>query len=119
MASLRSLFGILLLCSNFFISCHANFQHPGALFIFGDSVFDSGNNNYINTTTATQSHFLPYGETFFKYPTGRFSDGRLIPDFIGKIIHLFVLLFGLHKDIHLLSTGALYYLSLVNPLFFG
>lgn len=51
------------------------------LFIFGDSLFDAGNNNYINTPF--QSNFWPYGETFFNFPTGRFSDGRLIPDFIG------------------------------------
>ncbi|XP_022152560.1 GDSL esterase/lipase 1-like [Momordica charantia] len=55
-----------------------------AFFIFGDSLFDVGNNNYINTTTSFQANFLPYGETFFKFPTGRFSDGRLIPDFIAK-----------------------------------
>ena len=56
-----------------------------ALFIFGDSLFDAGNNDYINTTTDTQANFGPYGETFFKYPSGRFSNGRLIPDFIGKM----------------------------------
>ncbi|EXC01347.1 GDSL esterase/lipase 1 [Morus notabilis] len=53
-----------------------------ALFVFGDSRFDPGNNNYINTATEYQANFWPYGETFFGFPTGRFSDGRLIPDFI-------------------------------------
>ena len=57
-----------------------------ALFIFGDSLVDVGNNNYINTTTDYQGNVWPFGESFFKYPTGRASDGRLIPDFIGKII---------------------------------
>lgn len=60
-----------------------------ALFVFGDSVFDPGNNNYINTTTNFQENYLPYGESFFKYPTGRNSDGRLIPDFIGIFISVF------------------------------
>ncbi|KAK4774095.1 hypothetical protein SAY87_029114 [Trapa incisa] len=55
-----------------------------ALFIFGDSFFDVGNNNYIDTTTLDQANFWPYGETFFHYPTGRFSDGRLVPDFIAE-----------------------------------
>lgn len=54
-----------------------------AFFIFGDSLVDAGNNSYINTTTNFQANFVPYGETFFKYPTGRFSDGRIIPDFTG------------------------------------
>ena len=59
-------------------------QHV-ALFIFGDSIFDAGNNDYINTTTDNLANYGPYGETFFNYPTGRFSNGRLIPDFIGKM----------------------------------
>ena len=60
-----------------------------ALFVFSDSIFDPGNNNYINTTTNFQENYLPYGESFFKYPTGRNSDGRLIPDFIGIFICVF------------------------------
>jgi hypothetical protein len=68
--------------------CQATSEHPKkhvvAFFIFGDSFLDAGNNNYINTTTLDQANFWPYGETFFKFPTGRFSDGRLAPDFIGE-----------------------------------
>ena len=61
-----------------------------ALFIFGDSFFDFDNNNYINTTTLDQANFWLYGETYFKFPTGRFSDGRLISDFISQIWKPFV-----------------------------
>lgn len=54
--------------------------------MFGDSLYDPGNNNYISTTnTDFQANFWPYGESFFSQPTGRFCDGRLIPDFICKI----------------------------------
>jgi hypothetical protein len=70
-----------------------------ALFIFGDSFVDAGNNNYINATTDFQANYEPYGETFFKYPTGRFSNGRLISDFIGKMSICFTLFFFSFFDI--------------------
>ncbi|XP_062014316.1 GDSL esterase/lipase 2-like [Rosa rugosa] len=73
------------------ISCHDNsrlHKKHAALFVFGDSQFDVGNNNYLNTSTELQANFWPYGETFFKQPTGRFSDGRLIPDFIAQYAKL-------------------------------
>ncbi|XP_062088467.1 GDSL esterase/lipase 1-like [Humulus lupulus] len=57
-----------------------------SLFIFGDSLFDPGNNNYIKTLCL--ANFYPYGETFFKYPSGRFCDGRLISDFIAEYAKL-------------------------------
>ncbi|CAK7356458.1 unnamed protein product [Dovyalis caffra] len=63
-------------------------KHVVAFFIFGDSFLDAGNNNYINTTTLDKANFWPYGETYFKFPTGRFSDGRLVPDFIAKYANL-------------------------------
>ncbi|XAR49848.1 hypothetical protein NMG60_11004006 [Bertholletia excelsa] len=63
-------------------------KHHAALFIFGDSLFDAGNNNYINTTTSYQANYPPYGETFFRYPTGRHCDGRVIPDFIAEYAKL-------------------------------
>ncbi|XP_058200767.1 GDSL esterase/lipase 1-like [Rhododendron vialii] len=66
----------------------SNSKKHVALFVFGDSLFDVGNNNYINTTTTMQSNFWPYGETFFNHPTGRASDGRLIPDFIAEYAKL-------------------------------
>ncbi|KAK6282283.1 PREDICTED: GDSL esterase/lipase 5 [Theobroma cacao] len=86
MARLRAHLCSLLAYATFLslISCHSLPENHVALIIFGDSLFDPGNNNYINTTFAYQANFWPYGETFFRYPTGRFSDGRLIPDFIAE-----------------------------------
>ncbi|KAI9102881.1 hypothetical protein K1719_023320 [Acacia pycnantha] len=59
-------------------------QEHVALFIFGDSIFDVGNKNYVNITPDFQANFWPYGNTTFKYPSGRPSNGRLIPDFIAE-----------------------------------
>ncbi|KAJ0528309.1 putative GDSL lipase/esterase, SGNH hydrolase superfamily, GDSL esterase/lipase GLIP1-5/GLL25 [Helianthus annuus] len=59
-----------------------------ALFVFGDSFFDPGNNNYINTITDFQANHWPYGQSYFSNPSGRFSDGRLIPDFIAEYAKL-------------------------------
>lgn len=57
-------------------------------FIFGDSFLDAGNNNYINTTALDRANFWPYGISFFHIPTGRFSDGRLISDFLAEHANL-------------------------------
>ncbi|KAL5583400.1 hypothetical protein UlMin_015842 [Ulmus minor] len=69
--------------------CHGHVSLPGknvAIYVSGDSLFDAGNNNYINTTG--QANYFPYGESFFKNPTGRFSDGRIVPDFIAEYVKL-------------------------------
>ncbi|KAI3458717.1 hypothetical protein Pfo_015380 [Paulownia fortunei] len=56
-----------------------------AFFVFGDSLVDSGNNNYLATTARADSP--PYG---IDYPThratGRFSNGLNIPDIISESI---------------------------------
>lgn len=67
---------------------HSLLENPAALFIFGDSLFDSGNNNYIRTSRGFQANYRPYGETFFPSPTGRATDGRTIPDFISEYAKL-------------------------------
>ena len=56
-----------------------------ALFVFGDSTVDAGNNNYL--ATALKSNFPPYGQDFPGHlPTGRFTNGKLATDFIGKSV---------------------------------
>ena len=53
-----------------------------ALLVFGDSIVDSGNNNYI--PTLAKANFPPYGRDFIDHkPTGHFSNGKLSTDFIG------------------------------------
>lgn len=54
-----------------------------AYFAFGDSLADVGTNNFLPQATA-RADFQPYGKTFFKKPTGRFTNGRNVVDFIGK-----------------------------------
>ncbi|KDP23988.1 hypothetical protein JCGZ_25376 [Jatropha curcas] len=54
-----------------------------AVFVFGDSIVDTGNNNYIKTTA--KCNFPPYGRDFMGgKPTGRFSNGRVPSDFIAE-----------------------------------
>ncbi|XP_054780028.1 GDSL esterase/lipase 5 isoform X2 [Prosopis cineraria] len=87
----RVVFFVLFFLPGLFASgSHGSKQshHRTAFFIFGDSLLDAGNNNYINTTTLDQANFWPYGETYFNFPTGRFSDGRLISDFIAEYANL-------------------------------
>ncbi|KAK4428774.1 GDSL esterase/lipase 5 [Sesamum alatum] len=60
-----------------------------AFFIFGDSSVDPGNNNYIDTIPENRANHKPYGRNgFFKDPTGRFSDGRIIVDFLAEYAKL-------------------------------
>lgn len=58
-----------------------------AIFVFGDSTSDPGNNNYIRTPF--KSDFAPYGRDLPDHvATGRFSNGRLSTDFIGTYVTL-------------------------------
>ena len=57
-----------------------------ALFLFGDSLCDTGNGPFVNHPRATS---LPFGMTFPGYPIGRFSDGRdIVPDFLGNYTYV-------------------------------
>ncbi|KAG4982024.1 hypothetical protein JHK82_026896 [Glycine max] len=54
-------------------------------FVFGDSLVDSGNNNYLPTTARADSP--PYGIDYpTRRPTGRFSNGYNLPDLISQHI---------------------------------
>ncbi|KAF5477985.1 hypothetical protein F2P56_004585 [Juglans regia] len=56
-------------------------------FVFGDSLVDAGNNDYLFTLSKANSP--PYGIDFKPSggrPTGRFTNGRTIPDIIGQTL---------------------------------
>lgn len=55
------------------------------LFQFGASLFDTGNAVIAFPRQAFQPTRPPYGFTFPGYPAHRFSDGKLIIDYLGKI----------------------------------
>jgi phospholipase/lecithinase/hemolysin len=54
------------------------------VFSFGDSLTDTGNALHLSATAGGPASRPPYGETFFRRPTGRASDGRLVIDFLGE-----------------------------------
>lgn len=56
-----------------------------AFFVFGDSLVDNGNNNYLLTSARADSP--PYGVDYPTHrPTGRFSNGFNIPDLISQAL---------------------------------
>ncbi|PWA81946.1 SGNH hydrolase-type esterase domain-containing protein [Artemisia annua] len=77
-----------------FISCAP--QVP-CYFIFGDSLYDNGNNN--NLVTEARANYPPYGIDFPDGPTGRFSNGRNIADVIAQLL-------GFEKSIPPYATAS-------------
>ena len=67
-----------------FVKCDSikgpNFAAP-AVYVLGDSLVDSGNNNAL--PTLAKANFLPYGSNFATGPTGRFTNGKTVVDFVG------------------------------------
>ncbi|XP_049376891.1 GDSL esterase/lipase At5g41890 [Solanum stenotomum] len=58
-----------------------------ATFVFGDSLVDSGNNNFLFTLSKADSP--PYGIDFkpsHGHPTGRFTNGLTISDIVGEAL---------------------------------
>ncbi|KAJ4842212.1 hypothetical protein Tsubulata_005862 [Turnera subulata] len=75
--------GVLVLAIGMLVS-HAE-AAPRAFFVFGDSLVDNGNNNYLATTARADAP--PYGIDYPTHrPTGRFSNGFNIPDFISQAL---------------------------------
>ncbi|KAJ7943285.1 GDSL esterase/lipase [Quillaja saponaria] len=57
-----------------------------ALYVFGDSLVDSGNNNYL--PTKARANFPPFGIDFGGNATGRFTNGKTVVDFIAEYLDL-------------------------------
>ncbi|XP_010273775.1 PREDICTED: GDSL esterase/lipase At2g30220-like [Nelumbo nucifera] len=73
---------IFIFCA--FCNASTQFKFP-ALLAFGDSTVDTGNNNFIKTLV--KSNHYPYGREFpDQVSTGRFSDGRLVPDLLDSAL---------------------------------
>lgn len=79
---------IVLRCFVVFALCRTSTttDEKPAIFIFGDSLLDVGNNNHI--VTLARANFQPYGIDFGG-PTGRFTNGRTTADVLGKIFYIF------------------------------
>jgi hypothetical protein len=65
-------------------------QMVPAVFVFGDSLVDVGNNNYLKVSLA-KADFPHNGIDFpTKKPTGRFTNGKNAADFLGTLIQTFI-----------------------------
>ncbi|RZC71707.1 hypothetical protein C5167_034868 [Papaver somniferum] len=68
-------------------SVHAKNKLVPAVYVFGDSLVDSGNNNYLKTSAKV--NYTPYGVDFPNgVATGRFTDGYTVVDFLAKWLGL-------------------------------
>lgn len=85
---LMSCFSFFIVLSSLFIFSEAaegDGQLAPALFMFGDSLVDVGNNNHLKLSLAKAD--FPHNGVDFpgKKPTGRFSNGKNAADFLGNI----------------------------------
>ena len=59
---------------------------PPAMFVLGDSTLDVGNNNYLAGPDVPRANKPYYGIDFpGSVPTGRFSNGYNIADYLGTV----------------------------------
>lgn len=71
------------------------------IFNFGDSNTDTG-----GFYAAFPSERGPFGMTFFKKPTGRATDGRVIVDFLGKFSN-FVSIMWCNRQLYMYNEVSL------------
>ncbi|XP_078170104.1 GDSL esterase/lipase At1g71250-like [Carex rostrata] len=57
-----------------------------AIFAFGDSLIDNGNNNGLNSLA--KSNYYPYGIDFYQGATGRFCNGKTVVDALCDLLEL-------------------------------
>ena len=87
MASLNLTAFLFFLCVFVFGSSVLCESVPG-LYVFGDSLVDVGNNNYLSLSLAKAD--FPHNGVDFPTgkATGRFSNGKNAADFLGMLLYL-------------------------------
>ncbi|POO00261.1 Lipase [Trema orientale] len=65
---------------------HDSYKTKG-MFVFGSSLVDNGNNNFIKNSLA-KANYLPYGLDFPLGPSGRFTNGKNVIDLLGEKLQL-------------------------------
>ncbi|GLT59461.1 hypothetical protein SLA2020_322760 [Shorea laevis] len=111
MAGINYFLCVTILCTTLLSSsgsCYAQSkeeQKNKLLFVFGDSLFDPGNNQYLNSSRRSPATSWPYGMGMNNHSTGRLSDGLIVPDFIALFAKLHVLPPVLQPDVNF-SDGA-------------
>lgn len=85
--------GGLVVATVVFILCSSVLSAKGmkpvatALYVFGDSTVDAGNNNFL--ATAAKADFAPYGvDLKGQLALGRFTNGLTFADLIGTALSL-------------------------------
>lgn len=78
----KSSISILLLCVIFLVMRKSQAKLAPALYVFGDSTVDAGNNNGV--PTYAKYNYLPYGVDYPGGVAGRSTNGRTTADFICK-----------------------------------
>ncbi|XP_047964955.1 GDSL esterase/lipase At5g08460-like [Salvia hispanica] len=78
---------ILIIAASLALEANGDATKYTAMYVFGDSLTDAGNNKYFIDSIAKADH-LPYGIDFSGGPTGRFSNGKILVDFIAEMVGL-------------------------------
>ncbi|GAB2232392.1 hypothetical protein Droror1_Dr00011424 [Drosera rotundifolia] len=86
-----------------------------ALFIFGDSLIDNGNNN--DLPSFAKANYYPYGIDFNGGPTGRFSNGYTMVDEIGTNSYHFEIICSKCLISYVCFIVCMYNVDYTNMLF--
>ncbi|XP_037447732.1 GDSL esterase/lipase At1g29660-like [Triticum dicoccoides] len=91
MASQTASYVVVALCLLVLVARHAEAKQPRlvpAIFVFGDSTVDVGNNNFLGGTRKEgKANFPQYGVDFpTTKPTGRFSNGFNTADLLAQLL---------------------------------
>ncbi|WCJ44082.1 GDSL esterase/lipase At1g71250 [Euphorbia peplus] len=70
------------------INCYSKSINIKGIFVFGSSIVDNGNNNFLKIVDIAKANHLPYGIDFPDGPTGRFSNGKNVIDILCDHLHL-------------------------------